>query len=74
MIDEAFDVLYAAFLEKVAQKAAFRETRIPPGTSASGMACKDRAQGPRVHFINALRRVEALCFSVRFSSRSALNQ
>jgi len=35
----------ATFLEKVAQKAAFRDSHIPPGTTASGMANKDRAQG-----------------------------
>ena len=61
----------ATFLEKVAQKSAFRETHIPPGTTASGMAYKDRAQGQNVHFINALRHVEALFYSSSFGSRSA---
>jgi len=38
------EFLYATFLEKVAQKAAFRETLIPPGTTASGMAYKERSR------------------------------
>ena len=53
-------MFFATFLEKVAQKAAFRDSARPSLHYCTGAANKDRAQGQSVHVINALRPVEAL--------------
>ena len=61
---------YATFLEKVAQKAAFRETLIPPGFLPPGWLNRI-AQGPFPIRLDALRRVESLFLLLASVLRSA---
>jgi len=64
---------FATFLEKVAQKAAFRESLALPGTTAIRAAFKERSR-PTLDLLNALRPVEALCFLTSFGPAKRINQ
>ncbi|WP_345990478.1 hypothetical protein WCX18_05680 [Sulfurimonas sp. HSL1-2] len=64
---------FATFLEKVAQKAAFRESLIPPGFVPPGWLTRS-AQGQFLISLNALRVTEANRKERASTSRSALDK
>ncbi|WP_345984546.1 hypothetical protein WCX49_07850 [Sulfurimonas sp. HSL-1656] len=65
-------ILLCHFFRKSSAKSGLSRIAHPSRLYASGMAYKDRAQGPRVYFIYALRRVEALFLLLASIHRSAL--
>ena len=67
-------VFLCHFFRKSSAKSGLSRNARPSLHYCTRAAHKDRAQGPKVHFINALRHVEALCFSISFESAKRINQ